>query len=278
MSYLSTLNGLLMAGFGVLQTLSVMAQPQINLRMAFNTESNRYEVYVKPNFTEKQYTLGPSQITVVLPESVANNSIDTRSTTAGLWLDQSMAFSPASSPDHDFHGFATQGGKVNMVAGEEQLLFEFSLSEGYKQGVRFFEADKDPSSTHAGMKGGDFRSYVSDVNGTSNIIINGSEVVADNIPSEKETVIIEKPEIIAYPNPVISGAFRLFLKGFDPKEVVKVQIVSVNGKLLRQFDEQVATLSGRPINMAFSSDPFIVVNVSRPEKQQSFSHKLFIRE
>ncbi|OIN55565.1 hypothetical protein [Arsenicibacter rosenii] len=276
MSYLSILNVLIVAGFGMVQRVS--AQPHINLRMTFNTESNRYEVYVKPNFTQKQYTWGPSQITVVLPESIANKSIDTRSNAAGLWLDQSMVFSPASSPEYDFHGFATQGGKVNMIAGEEQLLFDFRLSEGYQQGVRFFEPDKDPSSTEAGMTGGDFRSYVSNVQGTGNIVIHGSEAVPDKISPDLETVSIEKPVIVAYPNPVISGTFRLFLKGFDPIEVVNVQIVSVSGKLLRHFDEQVSTLSGRPINMSFSSDPFIVVNVSRPGKQQSFSHKLFIRE
>lgn len=264
----------------------LVAQSTIALRLAFNADQNRYEVYAKPTFTASNYTWGPSQVSVVVPGEVANSSLSARSTSAGQWLDQSTVFAPTSAPTVDFHGFATPGGKTDLVAGQEQLLFDFSLPQGFLAGVRLYDNQIDPSSSHAGMKGGDFSSYVSNSQGEQVVTIDArpSELISTTKTISNGMALLAKPEaetatkVVVYPNPSLRGAFRLFLQGFTTGEVVDVQLTNLSGKLLHQFSESVSTLAGRAITVPATADDFLVVTLTRPALKQHFSQKVLIKE
>ena len=257
---------------------SLLAQSKIGLRLRFNAESNRYEVYANSNFTARKYAWGPSQISVVVPARVANAPISVRSNRAGLWLDQSAVYSPDANWNQDYHGFSSQGSKVDMLAGEEQLLFDFSLPQGYVDGVRLYDSKQDPGSTQAGMQGGDFRSYISDASGNRPVDINAKQAEltgAARVAIGEESALVE---VVAYPNPSPAGLFRLYLKGFRADEVVRVQLSSLTGKALRQFEEPVATLAGRAIVLPGTTEGFVLVTVSRPGQQESYTRKVWVKE
>ena len=265
---------------GSLSSLSLMAQPQLKLRLKFNEESNHYEVLATPNFTDEHYTWGPSQVSVVVPSQVADVPISTRSSQAGLWLDQSTVFGPQAAANRDFHGFATLGGKLNLRADEEVLLFDFSFQQGFVEGVRLFDASADPDSRSAGMAGGDFRTYLSSDHGTSRVSEDFSHAelrVTDG--AAREAAGVEATiGVVAYPNPVASGKVRLFMKGFDARETVRVQISSMSGILLRQFDEQVSGLAGREVSLPENASTLILITVTRMANNQRFTQKVWTKE
>jgi hypothetical protein len=273
---------------GVGLSWPLLAQPTITLRLAFNADQNRYEVYAKPTFTAPNYTWGPSQVSVVLPADVADGSLAVRSTEAGLWLDQSAVFAPASAPNDDFHGFASQGGKTDLVANEEHLLFDFSMPQGFVVGVRLFDNQIDPSSAHAGMQGGDFSSYLSNDKGEQAMLIDthqpeltGPTATKSFSDDAARKAVLEGDvvtKVIVYPNPSSHGTFRLYLQGFAADEVVDVRLSSVSGKLLYQFSESVSKLAIRAITATNAPDDFLVVTVTRPGLKQHFSQKVLIKE
>jgi hypothetical protein len=265
---------------GLSYLTQAQSQSPLNLRLHFNTELNRYEVYVKPTFSAQRYTWGPSQVTVVVPKELADITISPHSSQAGVWLDQSVVYSPAAAPDRDFHAFSTQGGKVDLVAGEEQLLFEFTLAKGYLEGVRLFDPAKDPGSAAPGMKGGDFSSYASNDKGDVKLGLNTRPA---ELPVAVEAVRSTGAEpgasfgVVAYPNPSVSGVFRLHLKGIPDKEVVQVQMATLNGKVLKQFDESVETLAGRAIPVPGGASTYLLVTVLRLEKREAITQKVLVK-
>ena len=270
---------------GSLLGISALAQPTISLRLAFNADQNRYEVFAKPNFSAKDFAWGPSQVSVVLPAEVSNEAISPRSTNIGIWADNSTIFQPGVAPNADFHGFTTQGGKVDLIAGEENLLFDFSLKQGFLEGARLFENKVDPTSTQAGMKGGDFSSYMADDKGKNYLV---SDLTRPGLKVKEEGVLLGEAgalmstdvgvRVVAYPNPSPTGTFRIYLKGFDKDEVVNVQFTNLSGKTLNTFKEKVETLTGRALSAPGTSDAFFVLTVTRPEKQQTFAQKVWLRE
>lgn len=273
---------------GSVLSLPALAQPKIMLRLAFNAEQNRYEVFARPNFSAKGFSWGPSQVSVVLPGDVADESISTRSTNVGIWADNSTVFQPKASPKVDFHGFTTQGGKVDLIAGDEYLLFDFTLKQGFVEGIRLFENKVDPTSTQEGMKGGDFASYMADEKGHNYLDMDRS---VPSLGVKEEAVLLSKAgaalktagsdasiRVVAYPNPSPTGTFRMYLKGFEKDEVVSVQFSTLSGKTLNSFKEKVEALAGRAISAPGTSDAFFLVTVTRPEKQQTFAQKVWLRD
>lgn len=263
--------GVLLLGF----FSRLQAQSQVVLRLSFNTDQNRYQVYAKPDFTAKNFTWGPSQVTVVLPAELADQPLSIRSTNVGSWADNSVVYAPASALKSDFHGMTTPGGKVDMVAGQEVLLFDFLLKPGFVANVRLFDSMSDPNSGQPGMKGGDFQNYMSDQKGVDYVRVNSQAVVLD---TREATVSSESvTQVVAYPNPSTGGKFRLYLKGFQDEETVTVRLMNINGLTLHSFEEKVTTLSGRAIDVSESVDGYVLLSLERQATHQLFIQKLWFR-
>ncbi len=264
-------------------SLAGVAQPKIVLRMAFNAEQNRYEVFARPDFSASQFAWGPSQVSVVVPAEVADQSVPVRSTNIGVWSDNSRIFSPEAALSADFHGFTTQGGKADLVAGDEFLLFDFTLPQGYVEGVRLFDSQKDPSAAKPGMKGGDFSSYMAD-DKARNLLETDLTQPALTVKDEAKLVGLpgtsSEPSlrVVAYPNPSPSGTFRLFLRGFDRSEPLTVQVTTLTGKVVQSFGGRADVLAAKTFTLSSLTDSFLIMSVSRTAKQQTFAQKLWLRE
>lgn len=266
---------------GLSQTGQAQSLSQLTLRLGFNAQLNRYEVFAKPNFTKDRFAWGPSQISVVFPEEVANQTISPHSSQAGLWLDQSTVYGPAVAPNRDFHGFATQGAKTDLKANQEVMLFEFSLPKGFVEGVRLFDPTKDPNSAGSGMKGGDFVSFVSSTHGETGLKVESRAAVLQVEKNGASATLDDDGSsigVVAYPNPVSNGFVRLHLKGFGPQEVVRVQFANLTGKQLKHFDESVETLAGRAIQLPGSGDPYLLLTVQRFETKEQFTRKIWLHQ
>lgn len=169
---------------------SFAQQNGVQFTLRWNTTNNRYEVYAKPNFSANNFTWGPSQIGLVLPESTPNQVINITSISAGSWVDKSRVFAPLADTAHDYHGLVSDGDLINLTNGVESLLFTFTLPDGQcRNGVRLFVNGSDPASSAAGMAGGDFK----------NSIFSGVEIYGgnyNNIGSQCNTCNIVAPELI----------------------------------------------------------------------------------
>jgi len=141
---------------------------ELDFNVRFNGDVNAYEVYARPAFTDPFYFIGGgSQLSILLPESAADNALSVTSVNGGLWTDNSQVYAPAADPDHDFHGVATNGATISLISGVEVLLFRFTITEGCIPEVRLFENGPspapDPGSSAPGMNGGDFRMFFANV-------------------------------------------------------------------------------------------------------------------
>lgn len=253
------------------------AQPHVTLRLSFNAEQNQYEVLARPSFTAKNFTWGPSQISVVLPAEVANETLAIRSMYAGSWSDNSVTYAPAAASTADYHGITSLGGKLDLAKDEEYVLFYFSLKGGYVDNVRLYNEAKDPNSAQAGMQGGDFRSYMADERGTDYLKVDSQTAKL----AVNSAAVLQEPtgeaRVIAYPNPSAGGKFRLYLKGFALQEQVSVRVLNMNGVVLRSFNEKVETLGGRVIDVGTQHDNYVLVNLERQTNHQIFTQKLMVQ-
>ncbi|ALM48519.1 hypothetical protein AMR72_06155 [Flavobacterium psychrophilum] len=149
---------------GLFMPTQYLFSQQIDLTLRYLQGTNVYEVYARPTFTQNNFFFGGgSQVTVVLPASVANSNIAVVSVNGGPWADNSQIYAPAADIAHDFHGIATNGSTVNFTAGTEVVLFRFTLAEGCVASARIFNNTSDPQSGAAGMNGADFKNYLSNV-------------------------------------------------------------------------------------------------------------------
>ncbi|GAB3742621.1 Ig-like domain-containing protein [Spirosoma lituiforme] len=141
----------------------VVAQNRIDLTLKYNTTTSLYEVYGRPNFTDPAFGVGAgTQITVVLPASVADNALTVTSVNGGAWSDASKVYAPTADPSNDFHGIATAGNYTALVSGQETLFFTFGVTGTCLPGIRLFDNTTDPSSSAAGFSGGDYKNYIGD--------------------------------------------------------------------------------------------------------------------
>ncbi|SOE20526.1 hypothetical protein SAMN06298216_1015 [Spirosomataceae bacterium TFI 002] len=141
----------------------------MDLTIRFNSVQQRYEVYAKPA-TSRSYNLGPSQISIVFPAAVADQALtfgnnNLTSVNGGTWSDNSRIYAPSNTPAVDYHGFGSTGSPINLVAGQDLLMFHFTLSGGCIAGLRIFENGVDPASNaSANMNGSDFGNTFPDAN------------------------------------------------------------------------------------------------------------------
>ena len=142
-----------------------LAAQNLEFTLRYNEIADQYEVYGLPDGSNPFYFVGGgSQISLVLPSSVADFPLAITTVNGGLWTDNSRIFAPAADPAHDFHAIASNGSGINLVAGQEILLYTFKLTTpGCIDGLRLFENSSDPQSTDAGMNGGDFNNFFPDL-------------------------------------------------------------------------------------------------------------------
>ena len=157
--------------FLLLYIVKLSAQ-NFELNIRFNAIEDRYEVYALPDLTNSNFFWGPSQITVVVPESVVDNPFNpVTSVTAGQWADNTQVYAPAADPTSDFHSFSSFGaGGINITTDQETLIFYFSLSGNTcVEDFRLFINGTDPDSGASGMNGGDFNNSIYGVGGEAYI-------------------------------------------------------------------------------------------------------------
>ena len=289
-----------------LVSLPALSQSTITIRMVYNTSQNRYEVYAKPNFTAKGFSFGPSQVSVVMPVAAPDEVLTIRSTSAGTWADNSMVLKPAVAPQSDFHGVSTQGGKADLTATQDILLFDFALKQGFLSGVRLFVNGSDPGSDKPGMQGGDFRIYLSDAKGANYAVIDptipgtsttsspgtsttsspGTSTTSSpgtsTTSSPGTSIVLAVPvstdlgiRVTAYPNPGLAGEIRLLLNGFSPSEKLKVTWMTLSGSVLSELSGRADELSQR----VFATPPVqgvLLMRVERLNSRQLFVSKVLI--
>jgi hypothetical protein len=210
------------------------AQKKLNLTVKFDKEFERYEVFVKPNFSERNFTWGPSQISLVLPSNVLIEKIKISNVDGGTWEDNSVIQAPEISPENSFHGIASGGDKTDIVEGYESVLFYFTLPKNVNSDkVRVFDNELDPKSDANGMMGGDFRNTIVDKTGKDWF----SEAYKKEMP--RETTIKEELadfEAIVYPNVIIENKFKVSLKNIKEEDGDVLMILSndLGKELLRQ--------------------------------------------
>lgn len=229
---------ILFSVFLFIQTL--FAQQDIDFTVRYSNTNSRYEVYAKPNFTQNNFTWGPSQISVLVPATFPDQALLITSHAGGSWGDNSIVFAPSSSPSYDFHGIQTGGQLTNLVANQEKLVFSFiSPSGSCVDGLRLFVNGTDPDSSQPGMAGGDFSNSID--NGSLQDVYNANY---DNggstcLPLSTENQLqLADLNIVAYPNPVVN---ELTISGLTTANN-DIQIYAYNGKLLKTFNTNEATI------------------------------------
>ncbi|MVM31631.1 hypothetical protein GO755_16410 [Spirosoma sp. HMF4905] len=261
--------------------LPALAQSKVALRMGFNAEQNRYEVFAQPNFSAKNFIWGPSQISVVLPANQSKDRLSIRSTSAGTWSDNSVVNHPQADPNSLFHGITGSGGKLDMIAGNEYLLFDFTLPSGYVENVRLFRNGIDPNSAQPGMNGGDFSNYMSDQNGVDYLAVDSRPVVLSVRQDDSALSVTDegtKVQLIAYPNPAPAGSFRLYLKGFSPNETVTVVLYTLTGMEQKRLTDKVINLSGRQMSVPATDAAYWLLSLERPTANQRFVQRIWVKD
>jgi hypothetical protein len=158
-------------------SLTGLAQT-VDYTLRYSIPLSRYEVYARPTSTTTAsftFNWGSSQVSVVVPASVANSAFNVTSLEAGAWIDNSRVYAPSSAPQSDFHGIGSTGNIIELTGGQEKLLFYFTLPGGScVPGLRLFINGSDPDSSAPGMQGGDFSNTMysaNDILGANNLYI-----------------------------------------------------------------------------------------------------------
>lgn len=209
-----------------------LAQRGLNLTVKYNVSSDKYEVYAKPNFTKRNMFLGPSQITVVLPASVANEKLRIYNVDGGAWEDNSIIYSPASNSMRDYHGISTLGAKTDFIENNETLLFSFSLAKNIDPSeVNLFKNGIDPNSSASGMKGGDFFNSINDAL-SGDFYLGNYKDIQQKIISPKENLELDNNNnLVLYPN-VTTEDFNVTLNNVSDDELVTMVVSTELGKEL----------------------------------------------
>lgn len=240
---------------GLFSPIILKAQQEIKLSISYNDTYKTYQVYAKPNFSQRNFLWGPSQISVVFPQKIADKALKVKNIDGGVWVDNSRIFAPKAQNDCDFHGFSTSGAKTDLVENFPSLLFEFSADDAQLAGVRLFENEKDPSSDHEGMKGGDFRNSI--------VGINGQDIYQGNYAVEKlSTTELEKEQSSAidiFPNPN-QGQYQMKIGGFTGMENIELSFYTSTGVLIHKetkSKQQLATPNNHLPNISKSQMIFV---------------------
>ena len=149
---------------GMLFSAQYLYPQQIDLTLKYISAQDRYEVYARPDFSQNDFFLsGGSQISVLVPASVTDGALSVTNAAGGPWSDNSQVYAPTADAEKDYHGIATNGSTLNLAAGNEILLFSFTLAQGCVNDVRLYNNTIDPGPSDASMSGADFAIYVGNV-------------------------------------------------------------------------------------------------------------------
>ncbi len=224
------------------------AQKKLNLLVKYDASFDRYEVYAKSNFSQKNFIWGPSQISLVLPSSVLINKIQVRNIDGGTWEDNSVVIAPEINPEVSFHGISSGGDKVDLVENNETQLFYFTLPKSINpSSVRIFDNQNDPKSTASGMLGGDFRNTIVDLTGNDRF----SEVeIIKELRKVVPTKLEEDFQPSIYPNIVKDNIFRVSLSGINENDGDVLMILTdVNGKEFSRYKMSKSTIEKQKFNI-----------------------------
>ena len=240
---------------GMLTATAALAQPgqastsspHFGVHLTYNSAESRYEVYARPTFNGNRFALGPSQVSVVVPGSVADQPLAVYSETPVRWADYSDVYAPRVAPDIDIHGIHSMGRLLDFAKDTPLLLFTFSLPGGYIDGVRLFVTGKDPNSAQAGMRGGDFTNTLEDAKG-----INYFRSVLDQTELAKLSSAPPEalaPSVAVYPNPITGDSFVVTARQFDAGERLRLRVVSSSGVELSTREEPASALGSYRISL-----------------------------
>lgn len=242
--------GLLFALIG--SNMAVFGQKKIELSVKYDQQSDTYAVYAKPNFSQRDFTWGPSQITVILPATMPDEKLRIRNVDGGAWEDNSLIFSPEVDANKDFHGFASSGNKTNLVEGNESILFYFTLPSKVAEGdVRVFDNEKDPKSTEQGMKGGDFGNSIADALGNDlySGIYGKSKAVKERKSEIAKTAAIDENSVLTlYPN-TTKDIFNVSLNGIEDTEQVTMFVATEVGREIMRINTTKQNLESRTFRL-----------------------------
>ena len=229
--------------------MAVFGQKKIELSIKYSQEDDTYAVYAKPNFTKRDFTWGPSQVTIVLPASIANEKLRIRNIDGGAWEDNSLIFSPEVDANKDFHGFASSGNKTDLVENNESLLFYFSIPNKVAENeVRVFDNEKDPKSSEEGMKGGDFGNSIADATGNDLYAgIYGKPKVATK-ERKSEVVTDENSVLTLFPN-TTKDIFNVSITGIDQTEQITMLVATETGREIMRVSTTKQNLESRTFRL-----------------------------
>jgi hypothetical protein len=214
---------------------ATQAQRKLDFTVKYDQEFDRYEVYAKPNFSQRNFTWGPSQITLVIPSNVLVDKLKIANVDGGAWDDNSVIQAPEITPDFSYHGVSTSGNKTDLTEGHESVLFYFSLPQKVNPAkVRVFNNETDPNSAAKGMLGGDFRNTVVDMTGKDWF----SEVYANKTIEKTTKSNIETADFdaVVYPNVVVDNKFKVTLNNLkeDDGDVLMILTDELGKEFYRQ--------------------------------------------
>jgi hypothetical protein len=145
----------------LVMTSSALFAQNLEFSIRYNLMESRYDVYALPEESNTSFFWGPSQISVVVPVTVADSPFSVTSITGGAWQDNSDVYSPAVTPGFDYHGIGSLGASTPLQAGVELLIFHFTMpGANCVPGVRLYINGSDPNSGADGMQGGDFSNTI----------------------------------------------------------------------------------------------------------------------
>ncbi|MER0442854.1 hypothetical protein [Emticicia sp. W12TSBA100-4] len=253
-------------------------QKGLELTLKYNSQAEKYEVYAKPNFSQRNFLLGPSQITMVVPSAVSDEKLRIQNSDGGTWEDNSIVFSPTVNPASDYHGITTLGAKTDFIEGVETMLFSFLLSANINPTeVKLFENEKDPKSSAPGMKGGDFSNTINSALAEEYYIGNYKDTkVVLGVSEENKTKLMEfeNENLLLYPN-TTNEDFKIVLNGVEDFEEVTMIVATEMGREIMKVKGKKADLMEKTFKIPVKiSSQSLVVRVKT--QKTTFGKKLIL--
>ncbi len=214
----------------------LVAQKGVELTITQNDESGRFEVYAKPNFSKRNFFLGTSQISILVPKTVSDEKLRIYNSDGGTWEDNSNIYSPEANKNVDFHGVVSMGAKTDFSEGVETLLFSFDLPKDVKiSDVSLFENGKDANSAAPGMKGGDFSNSINTAS-LEEIYVKNYKFKAEQDKSvSAETKVDPNNVLTVYPN-ITKDYFKVALTNIEETENSTLTLSTEMGKVLLKIN------------------------------------------
>lgn len=122
---------LLLIVFGVQSLINAQVPSTAQTKIVYNFTKQKYEVFAKFDVTVNPLLIGVSKVSVILPSSTQDLQLQNIvSFNGGTWDDKDLTYNYTDGKD--YHGVGNPGGGsiANVVAGQDILLFDFTLPGG----------------------------------------------------------------------------------------------------------------------------------------------------